>query len=295
MKYFIDFEATQFSEEIISIGCIREDGETFYSLVSPVDGKITPFITNLTGITKEMVDGAMSPEQVFENFYDWVFEKEDVPPEFYCWGNSDAHFISQTFKRTNSIKARLILGYICGGLHDYCAQFSKRYKFRATLKLIKVYNIFVPGAEQTHNALDDAVMLYRIYCEANNHTISEMKEILKNAFPNAATMEKTYNDKGQPLSPDGKLLRWHQMGYPNGTICIVDEQKIAIYHFTDKTQAAEWLFNKKGLDKIKISRKELENGIEGAAKGGRRYYGYKWLRVWETIKEEGEQNNDVLL
>lgn len=29
MKYFIDFEATQFSQEIISVGCIREDGQTF--------------------------------------------------------------------------------------------------------------------------------------------------------------------------------------------------------------------------------------------------------------------------
>lgn len=35
MKYFIDFEATQFSREIISIGCIREDGQTFYALVAP--------------------------------------------------------------------------------------------------------------------------------------------------------------------------------------------------------------------------------------------------------------------
>ena len=33
MKYFIDFEATQFSQEIISIVCYREDGEMFYSLV----------------------------------------------------------------------------------------------------------------------------------------------------------------------------------------------------------------------------------------------------------------------
>lgn len=36
MKYFVDFEATQFAGEIISIGCVREDGKTFYSLVAPV-------------------------------------------------------------------------------------------------------------------------------------------------------------------------------------------------------------------------------------------------------------------
>lgn len=77
MKYFIDFEATQFSEEIISVGCKREDGETFYALVRPIEGKITPFITNLTGITAEMVEEAMSPDTVFEMFYDWAFKNED--------------------------------------------------------------------------------------------------------------------------------------------------------------------------------------------------------------------------
>lgn len=59
MKYFIDFEATQFSQEIISIGCIREDGQTFYALVAPKKGKITPFITNLTGITAEISAGTI--------------------------------------------------------------------------------------------------------------------------------------------------------------------------------------------------------------------------------------------
>lgn len=57
MNYFIDFEATQFSGEIISVGCVREDGETFYVLVQPQKGKLTPFITNLTGITAGKEEG----------------------------------------------------------------------------------------------------------------------------------------------------------------------------------------------------------------------------------------------
>lgn len=83
MKYFIDFEATQFSQEIISIGCIREDGQTFYALVAPKKGKITPFITNLTGITAKMIDSAMSADAVFSKFYDWLFENLDDAPEFF--------------------------------------------------------------------------------------------------------------------------------------------------------------------------------------------------------------------
>ena len=39
MNYFIDFEATQFSNDIISIGCIDENGEEFYSLINPGEGK----------------------------------------------------------------------------------------------------------------------------------------------------------------------------------------------------------------------------------------------------------------
>ena len=50
MRYFIDFEASQFAEEIISVGCVDESGRSFYSLVRPKKPKkVTDFITKLTG------------------------------------------------------------------------------------------------------------------------------------------------------------------------------------------------------------------------------------------------------
>ena len=52
MKYFIDFEATQFSNEIISVGCVREDGKEFYSLVRPEKRKLTKFIRFIWYCTK---------------------------------------------------------------------------------------------------------------------------------------------------------------------------------------------------------------------------------------------------
>ncbi len=71
MKYFIDFEATQFTQEIISIGCIREDGEKFYSLIKPKNLKtITKFITELTGISKKDLVNEKNSDEVFENFFD---------------------------------------------------------------------------------------------------------------------------------------------------------------------------------------------------------------------------------
>ena len=34
MKFYIDFEATQYTENIISIGCVAENGDSFSSLVN---------------------------------------------------------------------------------------------------------------------------------------------------------------------------------------------------------------------------------------------------------------------
>ena len=71
MKYFVDFEATQFSNEIIEIGCVREDGAEFKSYVN-AKRKLTDFIKNLTGISQETIDAAPSSDEVFRNFYQWL-------------------------------------------------------------------------------------------------------------------------------------------------------------------------------------------------------------------------------
>ena len=95
MKYFIDFEAMQFSNYIISIGCVREDGDTFYSLVKPASkdhNKISKSISDLTGITNDMLTNAPEAYEVFEKFFSWVKLQSVTSgetPEFYCYGNCD--------------------------------------------------------------------------------------------------------------------------------------------------------------------------------------------------------------
>lgn len=39
MKFFIDFEALQFNNFIISIGCVCENGNQFSSFIKPPKGK----------------------------------------------------------------------------------------------------------------------------------------------------------------------------------------------------------------------------------------------------------------
>lgn len=68
MKYYIDFEAAKYVEEIISVGVVREDGKTFYSLVKPKEGKITNALIELTGLTKEKLNDAQILKKFLKNY-----------------------------------------------------------------------------------------------------------------------------------------------------------------------------------------------------------------------------------
>ena len=72
MNYFIDFEAASPITEIISIGCVREDGKEFYSLVKPAEAIVSEKITELTGITSAMLESAPSAIEVFTDFYNFA-------------------------------------------------------------------------------------------------------------------------------------------------------------------------------------------------------------------------------
>ena len=111
MNYFIDFEANQFSNEIISIGCVRENGDQFYSLINPKK-RITEFITNLTGITNELLQKAENSEEVFQKFFEWCNEYPNDIPTFYCYGNSDTSFVKTNFNKAKNFKEKAILGYL---------------------------------------------------------------------------------------------------------------------------------------------------------------------------------------
>lgn len=165
MKYFIDFEATQFTNEIISVGCVREDGNSFYALIKPKKLKtLTPFIIELTGITKEMLENEKSSDEVFENFFDWLsFSNEAV--EFYCYGNTDITFLKKNLKdRTGTLKAQAALSLIAMNLKDYSLDVKNHFGLFQSVSLKKVANYFYPNANYlTHNALSDAQMLRDVY------------------------------------------------------------------------------------------------------------------------------------
>lgn len=278
MKYYIDFEATQFSEEIISVGCVREDEETFYMLVAPSEGKITPFITNLTGITKEMLEVAATPDAVFEAFYDWVFTKDNLP-EFYVWGDSDVGFIQHTFKKTISLKARIALGYMAGGIHNAEKKFHKDIKVDSCA-LIKAYNTLIdPTYEQNHNALDDAMMLYKVCKYQYSISIEELREKMKDyvaerAANNAKKQQSNIKKQQQPI-----VQKWNSMGFASGTVCTVNKKGAVISSFSSLEEAAQWIIDTKANFGPLGTKERIMTKIKNSYTYGKPYFTLNWRHV----------------
>lgn len=86
MNFYLDFEATQFSERVISIGCVCDNGNEFYTLVRPPKGdKVNGFITRLTGITQEMVKNADIADVAFIALRSFVRKNSNgQKPPFLC-------------------------------------------------------------------------------------------------------------------------------------------------------------------------------------------------------------------
>ena len=171
MKYFIDFEASQFAEEIISVGCVDELGRSFYSLVRPRrPQKVTSFITNLTGITREEVLAAPSANDVFEAFYRWLDKDEAIG--FYCYGDCDRRFALNTIAGVTCFDAQLSLSLIIATMSDFSVELRRHFKMKRSIGLAKVVSYY-RGEEvvQRHNSLDDARYLREVYLRAQNEVI----------------------------------------------------------------------------------------------------------------------------
>ena len=182
MNFYVDFEALQFSGRIISIGCINDNGDKFYTLSQPSKQgeRLTNFITDLTGITSEMLSNAPTANEAFENFYQYVKNTcDDTAPQFYCYGNCDGDFLRATGKYLTSFDARMFCNYVRCNLTDYSSTARSYFPSFETLALKKIYSLIKEDNEpQHHNALEDAEMLCVVMKELCNHCTPEDSERL---------------------------------------------------------------------------------------------------------------------
>lgn len=204
MNFYIDFEATQFSERIISIGCVAENGMTFNSLVNPGKGeKITDFITKLTGITQEMVDNAESADNVFIDFANWVIDvaigAKDPHPMYYVYGNNDACFLQHTINNMTNPMAISFATSIKALMTDY-SKIVKRHFGVGQVGLNRVYQLLKDEEHiQIHDALEDAMMLKYV----QEHLGDSTKEDVVNLPPVNKT---TYSGDDAPATVEEQEL-----------------------------------------------------------------------------------------
>lgn len=162
MDIYFDFEATQFSERIISIGATCEYGE-FSCLISSFAKKITPFITQLTGITKEMVKGAPTADEAFGDLINWIQEVDcGEPIKYHCYGDSDKRFLRNTAKDIHNDRIADFVINMADTIIDDSLIVTRYFKLNTigVHKALKKFDPEIP--DQDHDALNDAILLYHL-------------------------------------------------------------------------------------------------------------------------------------
>lgn len=275
MKYFIDFEATQFSNEIISVGCIDEEGREFYSLVKPHDlRRLTAFITDLTGIRAGELASAPSADKVFSDFYEWIAHGE--PVEFYCYGNCDDRFVTQTMRNIHAFEAQCALSLIHGALIDFSLALAKHFGTSQPVSLAKATEYYSgEKIKNEHNSLYDAINLKLIYER------SYCEEITECPFPEYGVAKQEKEPE-----PRKKETRSH-IEAANGRVTK------AFYTYG---RAADWVLRELMATRGEIDEKTKSNvcnRIIHAVGSDKPYYGYDWYIVEPMDAEHMEEDEAV--
>ena len=169
MNIYFDFEATQFSERVIAIGATCEYGE-FGCLVSSFAKKITPYITKLTGITKEMVKGAPTAEEAFSDLRDWLNEiSDDEPMSYHCYGNADKHFLYNTARNIKDEEIATFIRSLADSLLDDSIIVNHYLGVDAigVHKALQHFDATIPP--QDHDPVNDAILLSKLMNHMENN------------------------------------------------------------------------------------------------------------------------------
>ena len=259
MNFYVDFEATQPEQEIISIGVYSDNKESFYALVKPQFSKISKYITDMTGITNEMVEDRYDLDTAFNDLYVWCANQELNINEwhFYSYGDGDVDFIKHSMCNIQTQRSLIIASIMIATMKDFSKDVT--HYFHRTISLIRAFN-FLKDLEdkQKHNSLDDAKMLAEIYSKISNQAPLE-----ENPF---------------------KAIREEQEAhytFPSGRFfCKGLGKNSKEKEFADIHEAIEWIINTniRIEDRENVRRDRMATKIMKAIRKQSNYIGYKWRR-----------------
>lgn len=256
MNFYVDFEATQPAQEIISVGVYSDDEKQFYNLVKPQISEVNPYIAEMTGITNDMLKNALYLDTVFNALYWWCHtQEEDLTKwKFYSYGDADIDFIKHSLCNIKSEKALIIASLMIATMQDYSKEVTKY--FQGTTSLIKAFN-YLQSLEnkQCHNALEDAKMLADVFMKT-----FDKEPLTKNPFVEVASNDYTF--------PSGKF-------YCKSTGKNAKEREFYNIH-----EAMEWLINLKiaQKDREMVRRDKMATKIMKAVRKKDTYMQYLWRR-----------------
>lgn len=256
----MDFEATQFDMEIISVGCVDENGREFYSLVRPHGfRKMTDFIVELTGITVEQLKAAPRVDEVFSAFYDFVDKTEKA--EFFCYGNCDGRFVKTSLKYVNTFKAQSMLGTIYGSLVDVAPDISAIFKTNQSISLYKLADYYCAGEEQSHHALSDAKLLKHVYMCSRGEQYD--------VCPFSEYIPQSQKDLPADIKEPEPVKEPH----------VTATHGAEIFGFASYGKAADWIITNLLPKNAMITldtKSNISNRIVQAAANGGEYHGFTW-------------------
>lgn len=140
--------------ELIEIGAVRlrnlEVVDTFQELIKPKE-PISAFITELTGISNEMVAGARSAEQVLPEFYQFIGNVPLVAHNVAF----DYPFLKRHLERLGFVLENPRIDTL--SLSQLLLKDIKRFKLNQVAKHLKI------NQEHHHRAMDDAFVCAKIF------------------------------------------------------------------------------------------------------------------------------------
>lgn len=288
MNFYLDFEATRFSNRIISIGCIAENGNTFSTLVKPSDKKkVDKFITELTGITNEMLADAPSADEAFTELYNFFVANSDgKEPIYYVYGNSDADFLRATARHMNDTLACVTAQAIAGNLIDYAAVVKQFFAVKSDMALRKVYMLIQAEKDlvQKHDALEDAKMLETVVSHLYDKCKPEDKDTIL-AMPSQPRPQMS----SKKMAPE-IFREWNKLNAPKWgartladenmwTVKCTDNQTQQVKYFDSFNTAALWLIRycaRNVSPKKAEAVQKVENAIKAAYQNNKSRYGCTW-------------------
>ena len=257
MKYFVDIECNQYTNDIISIAVENENYESYSTLIRPTT-KVTTFITQLTGITNEEAQSALPIGANLTKMLAWFgeFNEDD---RFYFYGHEDEVVLKKTLHKITNQNGINLISHVLAHYVDFSLEAQTHFQVVKPIALIKIVEYYRhERIRQSHNALEDARFLHYIY-----------NQIHLEETPDTEVFADYKNEKSVSTN---SILR-------------VDDNDNVVEVYPSMAEALTWIISEARKAGRHLTDRQATRGKLGhALKFGTKYYGYYWDKEGNHLK-----------